>query len=284
MLEETSIARAMAASAERLYAAGLDASARPDAQTLLMHVLACDRTMLLVNPDRVLSAEELEIYNRCISRREAHEPIQYITGCVEFYGLSLQVDRNVLIPRPETEHLVEALLARISHTEPYAIADVGTGSGAIAIALAHALPNVTITATDLSAAALAVARRNADTHNFAARIEFVETDLLAGLESKRFDAVVSNPPYVAEGDRSLLDTQVRNYEPSGALFAGPSGFDIYERLIPQAERVLKQDGWLLMEIGFGQQQRIAEMLSGWNDLSFVPDLQGIPRVACARRA
>jgi release factor glutamine methyltransferase len=284
MLKEKSIARALAAAAERLNAAGLNTSARQDTQILLMHVLGCDRALLLANPDRLLRASELEIYDRCISRRESHEPIQYITGCVEFYGLSLLVDRNVLIPRPETEHLVDALLARISHTEPFAIADIGTGSGAIAIALAHALPNVTITATDLSPAALTVARRNTEAHNLAGRIKFVETDLLAGLESERFDTVVSNPPYVAEKDRALLDRQVRNYEPSGALFAGASGFDIYERLIPQAERVLKPGGWLLMEIGCGQQPRIAQMLAGWSEVSFVPDLQGIPRVVCARRA
>ncbi len=267
----------------RLSRADLAATARQDAQLLLMHVLGCDRTHLLAYPGRPVTPAERESYDECISRRETHEPVQYITGAVEFYGLALRVDRNVLIPRPETEHLVEALLARISPEEHAAIVDVGTGSGAIAIAISHSRLNVTVTATDTSAAALAVARANAQDHNLAARISFIQTDLLSGLASGAFDAVVSNPPYVGEEDRATLARQVQEYEPATALFAGPGGFDIYERLIPEAKRVLKPKGWLLMEIGHGQQARIAELLTGWNDVSFVADLQEIPRVACAMR-
>ncbi len=283
MTDESPLAQVLAAATARLSQAGLAATSLQDAQLLLMHVLGCDRTHLLAYPERIVTHAELASYDELISRREKHEPVQYITGRVEFYGLALRVDRNVLIPRPETEHLVEALLARISPAEHAEIVDIGTGSGAVAIAIARSRPNVTVTATDISPSALAVARANAEAHNLAARISFIQTDLLAGIASGVFDAVVSNPPYVGEEDRATLARQVHEYEPATAFFAGPDGFDIYERLIPEAERVLKPSGWLLMEIGYGQQSRIAELLAGWNDVSFVADLQEIPRVACARR-
>ena len=253
MADGSTLAQVLAAATARLGHAGLASTARQDAQLLLIHVLGCDRTALLAHPERSLAQAELDSYDQCIARREKHEPVQYITGGVEFYGLALRVDRNVLIPRPETEHLVEALLARIAPEESVEIVDVGTGSGAIAIAIARSRPNVTVTATDISAAALAVARANAEAHKVAARISFIQTDLLAGIARGHFDAVVSNPPYVGEADRATLARQVQEYEPASALFAGPGGFDIYERLIPEAERVLKPNGWLLMEIGYGQQ-------------------------------
>lgn len=256
-------------------------TARRDAELLLMHVLGCGRAHILTYPEAQLTPEQAATYEAWLVRRARHEPVQYIVGEQEFYGLKFRVTPDVLIPRPETEHLVEALLALVPHDAPISIADVGTGSGAIAVALAHALPEARLTALDLSPAALAVAERNAITHGVAERIRFLQSDLLAAVRGESFDAVVSNPPYVA--DSEVLEAQVRDYEPAGALFAGPRGLDIYERLIPQAWAVLKPGGWLLMEIGYGQREALASLLEGWSEVSFVADLQGIPRVVCARR-
>jgi release factor glutamine methyltransferase len=218
-----------------------------------------------------------------LRRRAAHEPIQYILGEQEFFGLNFAVTPDVLIPRPETEHLVEALLARVPHDQPVRIADVGTGSGAIAVVSAHSLPLAHVTALDILEAALAVARRNAETHQVTNRVRFLKSDLLSAVAGERFDAIVSNPPYVAEVDCDSLEPQVRDYEPAVALFGGSSGLEVYERLIPQADEALHPGGWLLMEMGLGQRNALKQLLSGWTDVSFVDDLQGIPRVACARR-
>jgi release factor glutamine methyltransferase len=187
-----------------------------------------------------------------------------------------------LIPQPETEHLVEAVLARFGGDRAVQIADVGTGSGAIAVAVAHSLPRAKVVALDLSKAALRIAGWNAQQHGVAGRVRLVESDLLNAVAGECFDAIVSNPPYVAEADRPSLEEQVRAYEPEEALFAGPTGLEIYERLIPQSRDYLRPGGWLLLEIGAGQERPIERMLAGWADVSFVADLQGIPRVACAR--
>jgi len=217
-------------------------------------------------------------------RPEDSRDPQTILGHKEFYSLEFEVTPAVLIPRPETEHLVEALLERVPHDRPLRIVDIGTGSGAIAVALAHALPHAEITALDISEAALVVARRNAEANGVADRMRFLKSDLLSAVAGEQFDAVVSNPPYVAEADRESLESQVRDYEPAVALFGGTSGFDVYERLIPQAQDALKPGGWLLMEMGMGQRKVLSRLLSGWNNVSFVDDLQRIPRVACARKA
>jgi release factor glutamine methyltransferase len=262
---------------------GITAEPRRDAELLLMHLIGRDRVFLLTHSDAPLTAEQAAQYESWLERRAAHEPIQYILGEQEFFGLNFAVTRDVLIPRPETEHLVETLLARVPHDQPLRIVDIGTGSGAIAVALAHSLPQAQVTALDISAAALAVAKGNAETHHVADRMRFLQSDLLNAVAGERFDAIVSNPPYVADGDRASLEPQVRDYEPASALFAGPSGLDVYERLIPEALAALEPGGWLLMEIGQGQRDALAQRLSGWNDVGFVDDLQGIPRVACARR-
>lgn len=262
---------------------GISAQPRQDAELLLLRVIHRDRVFLLTHPDTELTAEQAQQYEEWLRRRSVQEPVQYILGEQEFFGLTFLVTPDVLIPRPETEHLVEALLTRMPQNQPLRIADVGTGSGAIAVALAHVLPQTQVTALDISEAALNIARQNAETHHVADRMRFLKSDLLTAVSTERFDAVVSNPPYVAETDRDSLEPQVRDYEPSTALFAGPSGLDTYERLIPQANEVLKPGGWLLMEIGQGQQDALSGFLSGWSSVSFVDDLQGIPRVACAQR-
>lgn len=281
MSPASSIRAAIADAQARLERADLHQSARMDAELLLMHAIERHRAFLLANPDFVLAKEELQKFQHLLTRREHHEPIQYITGEVEFYGLTLFVDARVLIPRPETEHLVEAVLERTPADTPLRIVDVGTGSGAIAIALAVHRPQASITTLDISQDALELATSNASHHGVADRIRFLASDLLSVVKSERFDVVVSNPPYVANGEMPSLSRQVREHEPAVALFAGDTGYEIYERLIPQAKRVLKPGGWFALEIGFGQKDALARLLAEWSEVSFISDLQGIPRVACA---
>jgi len=278
MVTMDSIGSALSDGAARLASSP---TARRDAELLLMRVLSCDRAYLLTHPETQLSAEQASVYAGWLARRARHEPVQYIVGEQEFYGLTFRVTPDVLIPRPETEHLVEAALARTDRDASLRIADIGTGSGAIAVALAHALPRARITALDISTGALAVARENAAKHCVSDRVRFSESDLLRAAAGEQFDMIVSNPPYVSEGEE--LEPQVRDYEPASALFAGPEGLDIYRRLIPQTQAALRPGGWLLLEIGHGQRDALARLLAGWGNVSFVADLQGIPRVACAQR-
>jgi release factor glutamine methyltransferase len=269
----------------------LRATAARDAELLLLHTLQIPRVTLLAHPDRELTTERDILYRANIARRLQHEPVQYITGQQEFYGLLLKVTPAVLIPRPETEHLVEAVLNLLPADQPTKIMDIGTGSGAIAIALAVHLPYAEITALDLSPEALAAAATNIRKHNVADRIHLLQSDLFSALSqnegyagsSQGFDAIVSNPPYVSEYDRAALHPQVRDHEPSAALFAGPDGLDVYRRLIPQAHAMLRSHGLLALEIGHGQREALAALLRTWDEVSFVDDLQQIPRVALARK-
>ena len=262
--------------------------AHRDAELLLLHTLQLPRTTLLAYPDREITPGQRALYEASIARRLQNEPIQYITGQQEFYGLLLHVTPAVLIPRPETEHLVEAVLHRLPHNAPLKIIDIGTGSGAIAIALATHLPEAQITALDLSPEALKIAHANAlandQPHNVAQRIRFLHSDLLSALPpNEQFDAIVSNPPYIPETDRPTLHPEVREHEPSTALFAGPQGLDIYRRLIPQAHAALKPNGLLALEIGHGQREALTDLLAQWHNVTFVDDLQQIPRIALAKR-
>jgi release factor glutamine methyltransferase len=261
----------------------LDEHARRDAERLLLHVLQIDRATLLAHPDRSLTSDQLAAYDAAIARRLGHEPIQYITGQQEFFGLQLKVTPATLIPRPETEILVEAVLDRLPHDRPVRILDIGTGTGAIALALAVHLPQAEITAIDLSSKALEVARENAVTHHLDNRIRFLKSDLLAALSQEEqtatFDAIVSNPPYIPDSDNAQLHPQIRDHEPHTALFAGPSGLDIYRRLIPEARAALKPGGLLALEMGHGQRDALAALLADWHSVTFLNDLQQIPRVA-----
>lgn len=285
---------AVAEAAARLSCdAYLRAEARRDAEFLLRHALGITQAQSLAGPDRVLSDAERAIYDASIARRLAHEPVQYITGEQEFYGLVLRVTPAVLIPRPETEHLVEAVLSHFQTRarEPLRIADVGTGSGAIAITLAAHLPMSEIVAMDISREALDVAESNARRHDVEGRIRFVEADLLdipiakapSFASGQFFDAIVSNPPYVGLAEAEQLHPQVREYEPHTALFAGKTGLDVYQHLVPQAWAALKPGGLLAMEIGHGQREALAGLLEGWSGVRFVEDLQGIPRVVLAQK-
>jgi release factor glutamine methyltransferase len=280
----STLREAVVAGTRRLAAlAELAESAGRDAELLLMDAAGISRAGLLAHPERFLSKTELARYEASLQRRLACEPIQYILGEQEFYGLRLRVTPAVLIPRPETEHLVEAVLGLLPRDKPLRILDVGTGSGAIAIALAVHLPETMVTAVDFSPAALAVAAANARAHGMEERIQFVESDLLGSMSGETFDAIVSNPPYVPLGDKAEMQAQVREFEPGLALFAGATGMDVYERLIPQAYAALRPGGLLAMEFGFGQREAMARLLAGWGDVSFVADLQGIARVVLAVR-
>lgn len=263
-------------------------SAAQDAALLLRYVAGVSRAQSLAWPERALTSAQEELYRQAIARRMACEPVQYITGEQEFYGLTLEVSPAVLVPRPETEVLVEAVLVALQRESPAGkglrILDVGTGSGALALALARELRGAELTAVDICGEALAVARRNASRLGFAGRIRFLESDLMESLPATElFDAIVSNPPYVAAGDRAAMHPEVREYEPSGALFAGETGLDVYRRLIPAARERLRPEGLFAAEIGFSQRDAIKVLLSGWDDVEFVDDLRGIPRVAMARR-
>lgn len=281
----------MLAEAHSLFAAGPHPErARQDAETLLLHICARrdaarNRAWLLAHLDSQAAPEDSVEFRALVERRLAGEPVQYIAGEAEFYGLTFFVSRDVLIPRPETEHVVERALRLSAQFAAPRIVDVGTGSGAIAVALAARLRAASLAATDVSSDALAVAQRNAGRNGVADRIRFVAGDLLAPVAGERFDLVISNPPYVAEADRNTLAVEVRDFEPATALFAGQDGLAIYRRLIPAAFAALVSGGFLVLEIGHGQRDAVGALLesAGFAGIDFTADLQGIPRVAAARR-
>jgi release factor glutamine methyltransferase len=283
--------RALLSEAESSLAAGTHPErARRDAEALLLQVLrqnAPDKNLawLIAHEEATLEPVAADALRALIRRRRDGEPMQYITGEAEFYGLSFHVNRDVLIPRPETEHLVEKAIALAADFKHPRIVDVGAGSGAIAAALAYKLPAAEIYATEISAPALAVARENAVRNGVADRVRFFARDLLAPVADEQFDIVVSNPPYVPEGDRAALSVEVRDYEPTQALFAGSDGLEVYRRLIPAAFGALVSGGFVVLEIGYGQQAAIDALLagSGFIEVEFTADLQGIARVATARR-
>jgi release factor glutamine methyltransferase len=255
---------------------------RRDAELLLMHTLDRDHVWLLTNQKTIVPRYQREAYQALLARRAKYEPIQYIVGVQEFYGLRFVVTPAVLIPRPETEHLVEAALAHLPPALAAHVADVGTGSGAIAIALAVERPLLFVTALDLSQQALQIAERNAEAHGVRTRIRFVQSDLLAEAGDTRFEMIVSNPPYVSTLEE--LELQVAQWEPQMALFAGADGLDIYRRLLPQAVGRLVSGGLLALELGAGQREALRELFrkdQRWGEPEFVKDLQGIERVALA---
>jgi release factor glutamine methyltransferase len=255
-----------------------------NAELLLMFTLDCDRAYLYAHPERELTADEQSRYDAALTERARGVPAQYITGHQEFWGMDLIVSPAVLIPRPETEHVVEAVLGIIGRDRktPVRVADVGTGSGCIALALAKELPTAEIQATDISAAALEIARVNAARHGFESRIRFHEADLLADIR-EGFDVVVSNPPYVGDSEADTVQVEVRKFEPRSAVFAGPTGLEVIERLIPEAKTALKPRGWLVIEISGTIAEGVKNLLGGWEEVRIRPDLQSIPRVVQARK-
>ncbi len=276
-------------------------------ELLLMHALGRDRTWIYTHPEFLLDAEATEKYLGLIARRAAGEPTQYLTGKQEFWGLEFEVTPAVLIPRPETEHVMEVALARLGPRgfkihldsglprEKLRSADVGTGSGCLAVALAYELPHAEIFATDISAAALEVARRNAARHAVADRIHFLQTNLLDGLSDqaanggkklRHFDLIVSNPPYVAREDSAQLQREVRDHEPHEAVFGGPTGVELYARLIEEAGNLLRTGGILALELGYNSAEHVRAILAEqkcWRNVTFTNDLAGLPRVVAADR-
>ena len=258
-------------------------SPRLNAETLLMFVLSCDRSYLYAHPERPLTEDEHNRYIHAVAERVRGIPAQYITGHQEFWGLDFIVTPDVLIPRPETEHLIETVLPLARNFASPHINDVGTGSGCIAIALAKELPQAEIDAVDISPAALEIARANALRNQVADRVRIYQADLLAGVRPESLDFVVSNPPYVGEEEEDEVQLEVRKFEPHDAVFAGPTGLEVIERLIPQAHAGLKPGGWLLMEMSGSIVSGVRILLAGWEEVRIINDLQGIPRVAAARR-
>jgi release factor glutamine methyltransferase len=286
-------------------------------ELLLMHALGRDRAWMYSHPEAILDPAAAEKYFALVARRAAGEPTQYLTGRQEFWGLPFEVTPAVLIPRPETEHVVEVALARLGERgikihmdtgkprETLHVADVGTGSGCLAVALAYELPHAKIYATDISAAALEVARRNAVTNGVADRIHFAQCDLLAPFAAEgscgeqklnasaisirnhqQFDLIVSNPPYISFDEANQLQREVRNHEPHQALFGGPTGIEIYGRLIDQAGELLRERGVLVLELGHDSADYVRGIFDkqpGWTNIAITTDLAGIPRVLAAER-
>jgi release factor glutamine methyltransferase len=267
-------------------------SPRLNAETLLMFTLNCDRAHLYAHPERNLTKEEQARYDEALAQRAKGVPAQYITGHQEFWGLDLIVSPAVLIPRPETEHLIETVLPLARAMKFPRIADVGTGSGAIALALAKELPDAEIHATDNSPAALEIAEANAarlqleltskNHYPPKRRLFFHDTDLLDGLEGA-FDFVVSNPPYVGLSEEDEVQLEVRKFEPRSAVFAGSTGLEVIEKLIPAAHTILKPSGYLVMEISGTIAEAARGLLTEWDRVNITPDLQGIPRIVFARK-
>jgi release factor glutamine methyltransferase len=300
--------QALNAAVEQLTAAHVP-SPRMNAELLIMFTLGCDRAYLYAHPERGLTSTEVQRYDEALAHRATGLPAQYITGHQEFWGLDFLVSPAVLIPRPETEHVVEAVLEIVA-TEDFkpgheqkqeqdqdqrpragapaphglSIVDAGTGSGAIALALASELPAAEIHATDISAGALEIARANAARLELGSRVEFLLADLLGGLPTASFDIVVSNPPYVGEAEEESVQLEVRKFEPRNAVFAGPTGLEVIERLIPQAWTSLRPGGWLVFEISGTIADRVRSLLTGWDRVELTTDLQGIARVARARKS
>jgi release factor glutamine methyltransferase len=270
------------------------------AELLLLHVLGRDRAWLYAHPEEEVGEEQARQFFGLIARRAAGEPTQHLTGKQEFWGLEFEVTPDVLIPRPETEHVIEVALDRLALRELRAgrrqksdgaglrIADIGTGSGCIAISLAKELPGAAIYATDISPAALEVGRRNAARHGMHDRIQFVQSSLLQGSDQplpSTFDVIVSNPPYVGRREAESLPREVREHEPASALFGGEEGYELYADLIAQAESHLGPEGILVLELGLETLAAVQPLLDAtkWANVGVTDDLAGIPRVIAAER-
>ena len=279
-------------SAARLLERGADelgrariTEARFEAELLLLHALGCSRESLLTRLREPVPAEAAGHFFQLVERRRGRVPVQYIIGTQEFYGLSFRVTPAVLIPRPETEGIVEQAALELENARAPRIADIGCGCGCIAIALAQTLEGAELVAIDRSKAALAIARENALRHGVVARVEFVESDLLEPVADSDLDAVVSSPPYIPDDELAGLEPEVTEHEPRDALSGGADGLDVIRRLVPQAHQALKPGGLLVMEIGHGQSVAVETFLleAAMKHERTVADLAGIPRIVVARK-
>ena len=275
-------------SAYKLFVENDVPSPRLNAELLLMFALSCERSYLYAHPERELTESEQYRFNEVIRERARGCPTQYITGHQEFWGLDLLVSPAVLIPRPETEHVVETVLElvneyRFDGSAKLRAVDVGTGSGCIALALASELPHLEINACDISDDALEIARVNAARLGLGNKVLFRKSDLLALYANQQFDFIISNPPYVGENEADKVQRQVREFEPKIAVFSGKEGMDIYRKLIPEAHAALRPGGWFVTEIGYSEEEKVRSLLDGWTEVQVTADLQGIPRVIAARK-
>jgi release factor glutamine methyltransferase len=270
--------------AESVLAESGVAEPRREAMSLLMLAIKKDKAFVYSRPEYVLAREEVERLSAYLERRSNREPLQYISGVQEFFGLEFEVTPAVLIPRPETEMVVERAIEILGVSGDSSVCDVGTGSGCIVISILHQLPSVRGVGLDISRDALQVARRNAEKHGTSERLELLESDLFAAVTDRKFDLIVSNPPYVPVRDMAGLQAEVRDFEPHGALTDGSDGLSIVRQIIRNASRYLHHDGFLLMEIGFDQSEKVAAMFDPalWYAPELFPDLQGIPRLVSAR--
>ena len=287
----TSIAQAILQGTHKLREAGVT-EARREAGSLLGHVIGRDQSFIITHADDAVADAKLEEYSELLDGRAAGKPLQYLVGRQEFFSLEFEVTPDVLIPRPETELLVENALNLVAHRDAkVSICDVGTGSGCIVISLLHQLPNARGIALDLSPAAIAVARRNAGRHSVSDRLEFLVSDCFSGLRDTDgpFDLLVSNPPYVPAGQIEGLQREVRDHEPHLALEAGSDGLSVIRRLLADAGNHLKDGGYFLFEIGFDQGEAVRRLIEpmaqggGWKLLDIYPDLQGIPRTVALQK-
>ena len=259
--------------------------ARREAGSLLSHVIGKDRTFLISHAEDIVARDDLARFREAVTRRASGEPLQYITGVQDFYGREFRVTTDVLIPRPETELLVEAALEVIAHKPAPLICDVGTGSGCIAITLVCERTDARAVAVDVSAPALAVAEDNSRRHGVSDRMRFTISDCFESVDRTAFDLVVSNPPYVAAAALSGLQREVRDHEPLVALSSGADGLDVIRRLLRDAPAFLKTDGYLIMEIGFDQGEKVQRLINEnlWRLDEIRPDLQGIPRIVLVQK-
>ena len=280
-----SVSERLASARAQLEAAGLPpADAALDAEVLARHLLGWDRAALLVHGRDPEPPDFGSRLTALITRRAAREPVAQIVGAREFWGLDFEVTRDVLVPRPETELIVEEAVAFAASSPCHEIVDVGTGSGCLAVSIACELPRAHITAVDVSAAALEVARRNAARHSVAERITFVQTSLFDGL-STRADLIVANPPYVPDQAAAHLQVEVVRYEPHQAVFGGRDGLEVMRPLLRDAGAYLAPQGRLVVEFGFGQEDAVRTLAeeAGWTVLRVREDLQGIPRTLVLSR-
>lgn len=277
--------QALASAVDRLEAADVG-SPRMNAEVLIMFVLGVNRAYLYAHPERELTSEEEARYDEVLAQRATGMPLQYITGHQEFWGLDFVVSPAVLIPRPETEHLVETVLELAHEIAHPKIVDVGTGSGCVALAIAHELKDAEVCGVDLSPGALEIAHANAARLQLDGRVEFLQSNVLGAMAGVQdLDFVVSNPPYVGLDESDKVQRSVFEFEPRMAVFAGENGLDVIRPLIEQALVALKPGGWLAMEIGYSMRDMVLDLLSPtmWDDVRVVPDFQGIPRVVAGRK-